>query len=121
LAQTVEKSVAEFVAEGRCHCRSTFVAAKGMDGDITAEVRAKVVVFMRWWRVRALRPSVGRSHASILSQARSALGAFIETVYNCQRLHPALDYRSPDEYEATLRGFPEVTSPPEVSMAQSRY
>jgi putative transposase len=47
-----------------------------------------------------------------LSQARSALGAFIETVYNCQRLHSALDYRSPDEYEATLGGFPEVTSPP---------
>jgi putative transposase len=37
-----------------------------------------------------------------LNQARSAIGAFIETIYNRQRLHSALDYRSPDEYEATL-------------------
>ena len=37
-----------------------------------------------------------------LNQARSAIGTFIETIYNRQRLHSALDYRSPDEYEATL-------------------
>jgi putative transposase len=37
-----------------------------------------------------------------LNQARSATGVFIETIYNRQRLHSALDYRSPDEYEATL-------------------
>ena len=41
-----------------------------------------------------------------LSQARSVIGAIIETVYNCQRLHSALDYGSPDEYEAILRGIP---------------
>ena len=40
-----------------------------------------------------------------LSQARSAIGVFIETVYNRQRLHSALAYRSPDEYEAALRRF----------------
>jgi putative transposase len=37
-----------------------------------------------------------------LSQARRAIGAFIESVYNRQRLHSALAYRSPDEYEATF-------------------
>ena len=37
-----------------------------------------------------------------LSQARSAIGAFIAAVYNRQRLHSALAYHSPDEYEATL-------------------
>ena len=56
-----------------------------------------------------------------LSQARSAIGAFIETVYNGQRLHSALDYCSPDEYEATLRRFPGVTSSPEVSIAEGCY
>jgi putative transposase len=56
-----------------------------------------------------------------LSQARSAIGAFIETVYNPQRLHSALAYRSPDEYEATLGRFPKVTSSPEVSIAESCY
>ena len=41
-----------------------------------------------------------------LSQAQSAIGAFNETVYNRQRLHSALAYRSPDKYEATLGRFP---------------
>jgi hypothetical protein len=38
-----------------------------------------------------------------LRQARSAIAAFIETVYNGQRPHSALAYRSPDEYEAAFR------------------
>jgi transposase InsO family protein len=34
--------------------------------------------------------------------ARRAIGHFIEDVYNRQRLHSALAYRSPDEFEAAL-------------------
>jgi putative transposase len=34
-----------------------------------------------------------------LVHARESIGAFIETVYNRQRLHSALAYRSPEEYE----------------------
>jgi transposase InsO family protein len=36
-------------------------------------------------------------------EARNAIGAFIEDVYNRQRLHSALAYVSPSEFEATLR------------------
>ncbi len=37
-----------------------------------------------------------------LADARERIGSFIEQVYNRQRLHSALAYRSPDEYEHSL-------------------
>jgi hypothetical protein len=33
------------------------------------------------------------------------IGAFIEAIYNRQQLHSALDYLSPDKYEARLGRF----------------
>ena len=44
----------------------------------------------------------GRNYRD-LKEARDAIGAFIEDVYNRQRLHSALAYRPPAEFEASLR------------------
>jgi putative transposase len=44
----------------------------------------------------------GRTYAD-LSDARSRIGAFIETVYNADRLHSALGYASPKAFEQTHR------------------
>ena len=38
-----------------------------------------------------------------LDDARRQIGAFIETVYNKKRLHSALGYQPPVEFEADLR------------------
>ena len=59
---------------------------------------AKAESFMKTLKQEEIN---GHSYCN-LRQARSAIGAFIETVYNRQRLHSALAYRSPDEYEAEL-------------------
>jgi len=70
---------------------------------------AKAESFMKTLKQEEINGSCYRN----LRQARSAVGAFIETVYNRQRLHSALAYRSPDEYEATLGRSSGVTSSPE--------
>lgn len=46
-----------------------------------------------------------------LADARARIGQFIEAVYNRQRLHSALRYRSPEEYEADHRLIHTIHSP----------
>ena len=38
-----------------------------------------------------------------LDDAERHIGAFIETVYNAKRLHSALGYKPPEEFEAEIR------------------
>ena len=45
---------------------------------------------------------VYRTEYRNIAHARAAIGEFLEKVYNERRLHSALDYRSPVQYERTL-------------------
>ncbi|EWY39090.1 hypothetical protein N825_08790 [Skermanella stibiiresistens SB22] len=46
-----------------------------------------------------------------IADARARIGLFIEEVYNRQRLHSALDYRLPAEYEENLERFAGAVPP----------
>ena len=54
----------------------------------------------------------GRSYRD-LNQARAAIGAFIEDVYNRQRLHSALAYRPPTAFEANLQQLVSTAQEPQ--------
>lgn len=52
----------------------------------------------------------GRAYRDI-DAARRAIGSFVEEIYNRQRLHSALGYRPPVEFEAQLSPAPIVAAP----------
>ncbi len=60
---------------------------------------AKAERFMRTLKEEEVN---GKAYAS-LEDARSRIGAFLETVYNRGRLHSALGYKPPVEFEDELR------------------
>jgi len=65
---------------------------------------AKAERFMRTLKDEEVN---GKTYAS-LEDARSRIGAFLETVYNRGRLHSALGYKPPVEFEAELRKLQSV-------------
>jgi transposase InsO family protein len=60
---------------------------------------AKAESFMKTLKTEEVN---GKDYANI-EDARRQIGAFIETIYNRQRLHSALGYKPPVEFEAELR------------------
>ena len=60
---------------------------------------AKAESFMKTLKTEEVN---GKSYANI-EDARAQIGAFIDTVYNAKRLHSALGYQPPVEFEDGLR------------------
>jgi transposase InsO family protein len=59
---------------------------------------AKAESFMKTLKAEEVNASAYRD----LADAQTRIGTFIQEVYNRQRLHSALDYTSPEEYEEKL-------------------
>ena len=54
-----------------------------------------------------------------VADARARIGSFIETVYNRQRLHSALDYLSPEEYERNAPRLRRAVPPAAISITET--
>lgn len=76
---------------------------------------AKAESFMKTLKTEEVDGSAYRDD----QDARSRIGEFIEQVYNRQRLHSALDYRSPMEYEDLLSRSRAAAPPPAIQITQS--
>ena len=79
------------------------LAAHGLEGSMGRRGNpydnAKAERFMRTLKEEEIHASSYLDAA----EAKAGIGHFIETVYNRQRLHSALDYLTPEEYEAKQR------------------
>jgi putative transposase len=75
---------------------------------------AKAESFMKTLKQEEVDGSAYRDAAD----AGARIGDFIEEVYNRQRLHSALDYRPPAEYEERLPRSRAAISPPAISITQ---
>jgi putative transposase len=76
---------------------------------------AKAESFMKTLKQEEVNGSAYRD----AENARCRIGTFIEQVYNRQRLHSALDYRPPEEYEETLPRLRAAISPPSISITEN--
>jgi putative transposase len=76
---------------------------------------AKAERFMRTLKEEEVDGSAYRD----ADDARARIGLFIDTVYNRQRLHSALDYLTPEEYEAKLPRLRQGLAPAATAITET--
>ena len=76
---------------------------------------AKAESFMKTLKQEEVDGSAYRD----VTDARARIGCFIETVYNRQRLHSALDYLSPEEYEENAPRVRRAVPPTSLSITET--
>ncbi len=85
-----------------CSAYSERLETRGIDASMSRIANpydnAKAESFMKTLKAEEVN---AKTYATI-EDARSQIGAFIETVYNGERLHSALGYKPPAEFEADL-------------------
>jgi putative transposase len=106
----VQYACGDYAARLRTHDIQPSMSRVGNPYD-----NAKAESFMKTLKQEEVDGSAYRDAAD----ARARIGDFIEAVYNRQRLHSALDYRPPAEYEEILPRLKAAISPPSISITRS--
>jgi len=93
-----------------CHDYTSILEAHGIRSSMSRigspYDNAKAESFMKTLKQEEVD---GRAYRD-LGHARSAIGVFLEQVYNSHRLHSALAYQPPIEFEANLPPMPPATT-----------
>ena len=108
--QGVQYACADYVAE---------LKANGMVPSMSRPANPYDNAFCESFMKTLKQEEVDGSAYRDADDARAKIGSFIEEVYNRQRLHSALDYRPPVEYEDLLPRLKAAISPPSISINQN--
>jgi putative transposase len=100
--QGVQYACGDYIARLEAHAIQPSMSRAGCPYD-----NAKAESFMKTLKAEEANGADYRD----LADAKARIGQFIDTVYNRQRLHSALRYRSPEEYEADQRLIHTIHSP----------
>ena len=90
----VQYACADYIARLEAHRIAVSMSRPANPYD-----NAKAESFMKTLKTEEVN---GKDYKN-LEDARNRVGEFIENVYNAKRLHSALGYRPPDEFEAELK------------------
>jgi putative transposase len=101
--RSVSQELIHHSDRGTQYCSNEYVetlARHGIRGSMSRKGNPyDNAVVERFWRTLKYE-QVYRNEYATLEQARRDIGPFMDRIYNGERLHSALDYRTPVEFEA---------------------